>query len=125
MLEVNSKCPFCGGTIFVTGFKCTECGTKVEGIFNLNEFSSLSKQDLDFLREYLRSRGNLTKVAEKLKISYPTAHAYFNRLLRNLGYAEEEQPQKPSVLEILNKLESGEYDFSTAINLLKKEVDGR
>ncbi len=124
-MELGSKCPFCGGTVVVTAFKCPECGSRFEGQFSLNEFSSLSKQDLDFLREYLRARGNLTKVAEKLSISYPTAHSYFNRLLKNLGYTGEEQNQRTDVSEVLNKLESGEYDFTTAINILKREVEGR
>ncbi|WP_041446731.1 DUF2089 domain-containing protein [Pseudothermotoga thermarum] len=124
---MSSKCPLCGGNVVVTSFKCTECGSKVEGQFTLNEFSSLSKQDLDFLREYLKNRGNLTKVAEKLGISYPTAHSYFNRLLRNLGYisSEEEKERVSSISEVLNKLESGEYDFSMALSILKKEVRGK
>jgi len=116
MIEFQSKCPVCGGRVIITSYKCVSCNSKVEGSFQPNEFSRLSSEDLEFLRLYLKNRGNLTKVAEKLKISYPTAHSYFSRLLKNLGYSVQEESRYSSILE---KLEKGEIDFSTAISLIK------
>ncbi len=116
-----SKCPVCNSEVVVTSYRCKKCNTKIEGQFTPNEFNSLCEEDLEFLRIYLKNRGNLTKVAEKLGISYPTVHSYFNRVLANLGYSS---PQQNNYSNILDQLETNQIDFSTAISLIKgdKEV---
>lgn len=113
-----SKCPICGSEVVVNLYRCKNCNTRISGEFTPNEFNGLSEEDLEFLRLYLKNRGNLTKVAEKLNISYPTAHSYFNRVLANLGYVTTEQNTYSRILE---KLETNQIDFSTAISLIKNE----
>ncbi|MEJ5230006.1 MAG: DUF2089 family protein, partial [Pseudothermotoga sp.] len=61
-----------------------------------------------------------TKVAERFRISYPTAHSYFNRVLAKLGYIRSEHFP---YAEILEKLEKNEIDFSTALSLIKEEKE--
>lgn len=120
MKQFFSKCPICGNQTTVTSYRCQSCGTEIKGNFEPNEFNNLSKEDLEFLRTYLRNRGNLTKVAERFRISYPTAHSYFNRVLAKLGYIRSEHFP---YAEILEKLEKNEIDFSTALSLIKEEKE--
>lgn len=120
MNQFFSKCPICNAQVVITSYRCKNCNTKIEGQFVPNEFNNLSEEDLEFLRMYLRNRGNLTKVAEKLGVSYPTVHSYFSRVLTNLGYFS---PEEVSYSNILEKLETNQIDFSTAISLIKKEKE--
>ncbi|MFN4190853.1 MAG: DUF2089 domain-containing protein [Pseudothermotoga sp.] len=117
-----SRCPVCNGEVIITSYRCKNCNTKIEGNFVPNEFNNLSQEDLQFLRTYLKNRGNLTKVAEKLGVSYPTVHSYFSRVLRNLGYSSTEETNYSIILE---KLETNQIDFSTAISLIKGEKEVR
>ncbi|MEJ5230432.1 MAG: DUF2089 family protein, partial [Pseudothermotoga sp.] len=59
MKQFFSKCPICGNQTTVTSYRCQSCGTEIKGNFEPNEFNNLSKEDLEFLRTYLRNRGNL------------------------------------------------------------------
>ncbi|HEY8543239.1 MAG TPA: DUF2089 domain-containing protein [Pseudothermotoga sp.] len=120
MNQFFAKCPFCNAQVVIVSYRCKNCNTKIEGQFVPNEFNNLTQEDLDFLRLYLKNRGNLTKVAEKLGVSYPTVHSYFSRVLTNLGYSSSEENNYSSVLE---KLENNQIDFSTAISIIKGEKE--
>ncbi|WP_041081169.1 DUF2089 domain-containing protein [Thermotoga profunda] len=120
MNQFFAKCPFCNGQVVIVSYRCKNCNTKIEGQFAPNEFNNLTQEDLNFLRLYLKNRGNLTKVAEKLGVSYPTVHSYFSRVLANLGYSSSEEDSYSSVLE---KLENNQIDFSTAISIIKGEKE--
>ena len=103
----------------VERLRCRKCGTVIEGSFALNEFATLDRKNLDFLRLYLKNRGNLSKVAEVMGVSYPTAISRFNDLLRALGYdTQEEEDGLESVLE---KLEKGEIGVKEALRILRGE----
>lgn len=121
MNQFFSRCPVCKDQVVITSYRCKKCNTQIAGHFEPNEFNNLSQEDLEFLRTYLKNRGNLTKVAEKLGVSYPTVHSYFSKVLANLGYSSNEGT---SYSDILEKLETNQIDFSTAISLIKgkKEV---
>jgi len=117
--ELLARCPVCGGILTVERLKCRKCGTTIEGNFQLNEFAALDRKNLEFLRLYLKNRGNLSKVAEIMKISYPTAISRFNDLLRALGYESREEYEDTK--DILEKLEKGEIDVKEALKMLRGE----
>ena len=119
MRKMLGRCPVCGGELVVKRLVCHHCGTSIEGTFYLNEFAALPPEHLEFLRTYLKNRGNLSKVAEVMGVSYPTAHSRFNQLLRALGYGVEEETASERA-KIIEMLEKGEISPKEAVKRLKE-----
>jgi hypothetical protein len=106
-------------TPLVTKLVFPETGVQIEGTFRLNEFALLAPEQLEFLRLYIKVRGNLKEVERILGLSYPTIRARFDGLLRALGY--EPEPDEGEAREaILRALEKGEYTPAEAAEKLKK-----
>ncbi|RLG09753.1 hypothetical protein DRN73_09360, partial [Candidatus Pacearchaeota archaeon] len=68
--------------------KCENCGTVIEGEFDMPVVLSLDKDDYDFLILFLKTRGNLSEVAKILGVSFPTAKTRLNSLLKKMGIDE-------------------------------------
>ncbi len=116
MKKALTTCPVCGGRLKITEYRCNSCGTVIRGSFASCEFCDLDDENLEFLRLFLKSRGNLSVVAKVLGISHPTARQKLNNLLGALGY---ETSEKPETKDILDLLEAGEITAEEAIKLLK------
>ena len=101
----------------VTALEFPEAGIEVAGRFRLNEFATLSPDNLEFLRLYIKVRGNLKEVERILGVSYPTVRARFDMLLRGIGY-EPEAPDPRD--ETLSLLERGAISPDEAVRRLKK-----
>jgi len=106
----------------VTRVEFTHGGVTIEGQFRLNEFATLEKGSLEFLRLYLKVRGNLKEVERALGLSYPTVRARFETLLKALGL--ESIPEIPapegSKEATLNALERGELSVEDVLAQLEK-----
>ena len=116
MKKALTKCPVCGERLKVVEYRCPSCRTVIRGSFEACEFCSLEEEHLEFLRLFLRSRGNLSLVAKELGVSHPTAKQKLNNLLAALGYESED---RTSTKEVLDMLESGEITSEEAVKLLK------
>ena len=106
-------------TPLVTKIVFPESGVQIEGTFRLNEFALLAPEQLEFLRLYIKVRGNLKEVERILGLSYPTIRARFDGLLRALGY-EPELEENDAREAILRALEKGELEPNEAAEKLKK-----
>jgi hypothetical protein len=101
----------------VTELRFPSSGVTVRGDFTLNEFATLTPDNLEFLRLYVRVRGNLKEVERVLGVSYPTVRARFDTLLRAIGYEPEAaDPQS----EVLERLERGEITPDEAARKLRR-----
>ena len=80
-------CPVCSSRLETTQLGCPHCGTGIVGHFGSCDFCGLDDADLDMLRVFLASRGNMRDLERHLGVSYPTARARFDDLLRRLGLA--------------------------------------
>jgi hypothetical protein len=78
-------CPVCSSRLDITQLGCSTCGTGLSGHFAPCEFCGLDGADLQMLRVFLASRGNMRDLERHLGVSYPTARARFDDLLRRLG----------------------------------------
>lgn len=119
-----TQCPVegCQGHLHVTGLVCPVCRTEIRGEFQPNEFALLPPEHLEFLRLYIKVRGNLKEVERILGLSYPTIRARFEALLRVLGYEYQEVPEGPSSQEkeaILDALEKGQISAAEAAEQLR------
>jgi hypothetical protein len=120
-----TQCPVqgCNGRLHVTGLVCSDCRTEIRGEFQPNEFALLPPEHLEFLRLYIKVRGNLKEVERILGLSYPTIRARFETLLRVLGYEHQDIPETgPSSEEketILAALEKGQISAAQAAEQLR------
>ena len=78
-------CPVCSSRLETTQLGCPHCGTGLVGHFASCDFCGLDDADLDMLKVFLASRGNMRDLERHLGVSYPTARARFDDLLRRLG----------------------------------------
>ena len=101
----------------VTALEFPEAGIQVAGRFRLNEFATLNPDNLEFLRLYIKVRGNLKEVERILGVSYPTVRARFDALLRAVGY-EPENPDPPD--QTLTMLAAGHIRPAEAVPRRKK-----
>jgi hypothetical protein len=112
------RCPACEGPLSVKALYCEACSTEVVGRFLPNEFALLPREHLDFLRLFVKTRGNLKEVERILGVSYPTVRARLDALLKALGYeAGEEEGDRLQVLEALRR---GEISVEEAVARLKE-----
>ena len=81
MSKLISHCPCCSGTLNITSLQCPDCGVELRNTFELSAFDRLEKEQMDFLRLFLRYHGNLKGLQEELGISYPTAKKRLEELL--------------------------------------------
>lgn len=84
LYHAPADCPVCGDTLITTRKGCLRCGTEIAGEFASCEFCNLGQADLDLLKVFLGSRGNLREVEKHLQVSYPTARARLDAVLAKL-----------------------------------------
>ncbi len=118
MLPMPTQCPVTGGPLLVTRLECEESGVTIEGRFTPNEFAMLPEENLEFLRIFVKVRGNLKEVERILGLSYPTVRLRFEKLLLALGY-EAEPDVSEERAEVLDMLERGELDPEEAAKRLQ------
>ena len=77
MLNLFNQCPACGGPLVITEIKCTSCHLTMQGEFKPGLFSTLSDDQLTFVRAFLRVRGNLSEMEKVLENSYRAMNIAF------------------------------------------------
>lgn len=111
------ECPVCGGELLVTRVSCPSCGSELAGDFTSCEFCSLPDADMETLKVFLASRGNMREVEKHLGVSYPTARARFTELLLKLGLSGEAEPMLTRE-QILAEVAAGTMELERAERLL-------
>ncbi len=89
--DVIATCPVCSGELAVTRLRCGTCGTTIEGEFGVGRFARLTREQMQVLESFLRSRGNLRDMERELQISYPTVRARVEALVRALGFGPRDE----------------------------------
>ena len=116
-LEMPTQCPITGEPLLVTRLECPDSGVRIEGRFRPNEFALLADEHLDFMRLFVKVRGNLKEVERIMGVSYPTVRLRFDNMLKVLGY-EVPEPPKNDRSEIIGLLEQGEITAEEATKRL-------
>jgi hypothetical protein len=116
-----SDCPVCGAQLAIIRLGCTSCGSELAGVFRSCEFCALNDKEIDMLRVFLSSRGNLREVEKHLGVSYPTARVRFAELLEKLGLGEAAEPEAAlSREQILSEVASGALSPAQAQELISQ-----
>ena len=113
-----TECPVTGAPLEVTRLECPTSGVVIEGRFEPNEFALLQKEQLDFLRLFVKVRGNLKEVERVLGLSYPTIRSRFEGLLKALGY-EAAETYEDERAQIIDRLERGDLTAEEATRRLQ------
>lgn len=118
--EVLGKCPICGNNTEVTRISCDECGTVIEGHFEMCKFCRLTPEQKSFIDAFIKCRGNIKEVEKELGVSYPTVKNRLEDAAGALGYKTAPEPEDPEKKkQVLDRLNSGEITVEEAIELLK------
>jgi hypothetical protein len=91
--DVIATCPVCASELSVTRLRCGDCGTTIEGEFAVGRFGRLTREQMQVLESFLRSRGNLRDMERELGISYPTVRARVEALVRSLGFGPRDEAE--------------------------------
>lgn len=121
--KIIGQCPVCGSDMNVTELECPSCSTTINGKFDLGHFSQLTSEQLEFVKIFLRLRGNIKEVEEEMGISYPTVRKKLDEVIEALGYKPEESPDDETVEKrnkVLNALDEGEINFEEAKEKLEE-----
>ncbi len=85
-----TACPGCGQVLRVRRLECEECGTAVEGDFELPTLTRLSGDDQKFVLQFVQASGSLKEMAKAYNVSYPTMRNRLDALIeRTRSFAAE------------------------------------
>ena len=119
-------CPVCGGRLATTRLGCGSCGTELSGAFRACSYCGLADDELEMLRVFLVSRGNMRELERHLGVSYPTARQRYADLMVKIGFEsarERGTGSEPSDREqVLRDLAAGRIDVDAAEALLRPSV---
>ncbi len=118
MPRIITVCPVCGKKMSVEKLKCHSCGTTINGDFEMDDLFRLSKDQLDFVKVFIKNEGNITEVGKELGISYPTVKSKLRNVIKAMGYNVKSKGISKEV--ILEKIENGEISVEEATKMLKE-----
>lgn len=124
MIKVLTKCPVCEGNLKAIKLKCHSCGTVIENTFDFPTLMSLSREQLEFVEVFIKSRGNIKDVERELGISYPTVRAKLDQVIELLegpsrGTVNRSSANLDVKKDVIEKLERGDITPEEAIELMK------
>jgi len=111
-------CPVCSTQLVITGCGCPECGTGISGAFRMSPYDALSDDELEMLRVFLVSRGNMRELEKHLGVSYPTTRQRFADLLAKLGLEDPAAATSIDRDKVLADVAAGRLSVDEAEKLL-------
>ena len=124
MLKLFNQCPVCGGQLIITECKCPACQLQMRGEFQSGQLSTLSDDELTFIKVFLTARGNLTEVERVLGISYPTIRNKLDEINNALNRTNDVNEIRQKKLS--NTLETNPTSIEdTRKDILQQVADGR
>lgn len=124
--KAPGKCPVCGEKLSITKLSCPKCSTSIEGDFQPCEFCRLPEEDLDFVKVFIKCRGNIKDVEKELGISYPTVRGKLDVVIKALGLeipakdtVKDKDLKEAAKMEILEQLSKSEITAKEATEKIK------
>ncbi|MGI9060201.1 MAG: DUF2089 domain-containing protein [Ktedonobacteraceae bacterium] len=121
MHPLITKDPVTGGELIVTRLECPESNIVIEGRFSLGWMARLTPEQLAFVGQLVKHKGNVQKLSVALNIAYNTARNHLDDIIDALEEAPSKPKQRPERLKILAMLSAGELPFEAAMKLLTNQ----
>ncbi len=120
---IPNPCPVCEHPLQITELHCKHCDTTLRGQFSTSGFHRLSREQLQFVEIFVKSRGNIKEVERELGISYPTVRNKLEQVIEAMGYPAQQLNPEESLRrkEILDRLNRGEISTEEALKSLNQE----
>jgi hypothetical protein len=123
LLPLITRDPVSGGELVVTRLESPESGLVIEGVFSLGWIGRLTPDQLQFVGNLVRNRGNVQKVAADLNIAYNTARNRLDDIVATLDAPNEDtggDQERERRTAVLRRLSEGEIEFDEAMRLLER-----
>lgn len=111
--------PVSGKELIVTRLECPESGIVIEGQFSLGWMARLTPEQLAFVGQLVKQRGNIQKLSGDLNVAYNTARNHLDDIVAALEEFEPTSKPRLDRLQILTMLSTGEISFESAMKLLE------
>ena len=108
-------CPVCEKELEITRYSCPNCGTSIDGHFQIDDFANLTEEQLQFIKVFICCQGNIKEVEKELNISYPTVKNKLQTIKTKI--CPNSMTEYEIILNDLDDLEKGNID---AEDLLEK-----
>ena len=110
--------PLTGAELIVTRLECPESGIVIEGKFSLGWMARLTPEQLAFVGQLVKHRGNIQKLSGELNVAYNTARNHLDDIVAALESPQPAPKPHPNRLKILSMLSADEITFESAMKLL-------
>jgi hypothetical protein len=82
--KLPQSCPSCDGILSVKNLGCNQCGTDVNGHFDLPALACLTAEEQQFILEFVCSSGSLKEMAQIRKLSYPSVRNLLDEIIAKI-----------------------------------------
>jgi hypothetical protein len=90
--KLPTICPSCDGKLLIGELSCESCNTKVSGTFEMPAIMKLSKDEMEFAMNFIKSSGSLKTMASQMSLSYPSVRNILDEVIEKLSKAEPPNP---------------------------------
>jgi hypothetical protein len=122
MYSAPTECPVCHDNLLVARMVCRNCGTALEGRFELGRLFELTPDQRHFVEVFIRCEGKISRVEGELNLSYPTVRSRLEEVIQALGYEVDRKPE--GMVErrhgILERLARREISSEEALQLMNE-----
>lgn len=119
--EVIGFCPICNERLITKKLSCNQCGLELTHNFSLSKFSYLSNEEIEFIEQYLKHRGNVKILQKKLNTSSHSIKKQLDHVLFSLGLEVPDKDIHP-VDVIISELPIYD-DESYGVKLIKRKLN--
>ncbi len=84
MKNLPLQCPSCESPLAVSKMTCPSCNTEVNGKYDLPILLRLSRENQEFIINFLLSSGSIKEMAKQAGLSYPTMRNKMDDLIESI-----------------------------------------
>ena len=85
------SCPICGDDLVISKLKCTKCDMEYSGDFQMTSFLRLSDEEMDFVKDFLKNEGNISKMQNETGKTYANIKSTLNEINIKLGSIKDKR----------------------------------
>lgn len=92
--RIPIECPSCYNQLKVKSLHCDQCGTSIDGLFDLPLQAKLNQDEQQFILNFIKFSGSLKDMAKHLNLSYPSVRNLLDDLIEKINKFENQASEK-------------------------------